>query len=217
MKNLIKATEKKLFDAHKEFMARVREIENVNEVTKYNSFGVRLPKGKDVSKMELNDLKAYLIERDQKRLQKELNRNAEQIHAIEGAEKVQSISIGVEWKKSAMYGANPTATIRVTFEGGKVDVFNGHASGCGYDKESAAIAEALNQCNGVLKMLYIKKNKKADAQNRELLGYGSGYGVLPRFEGGVGFECHRRIFEGLGFKTERTASGKSFDAYVIHK
>lgn len=217
MKNLIKATEKKLFDAHNEFMAEVRKIKNVNEVTSHNRFGVRLPKGKDISKMELKDLKAYLIDRDYKRLKKELIKNAEEIQAINEAKKVVNISIGVEWKRSATWGANPTATVKVSFEDGMCEYFNGHASGCGYDKESAAIAEALNQCKGVLKMLYIKKNKKAEEQNRELLGYGSGYGILPRFEGGVGFECHRRIFEGLGFKTDRTASGKSFDAYSIHK
>lgn len=84
-------------------------------------------------------------------------------------------------------------------------------------KKSAAIASALNQSNAVLKLLYTAKNKKADASNRDLIGYGAGYGILPAFDGGVGFDCHRRIFEKFGFKTDRVATGPTFDAYTIKK
>lgn len=64
-------------------------------------------------------------------------------------------------------------------------------------------------------MLYVAKNKKADQTSREVLGYGSGYGILPYFEGGVGIESHRRIFEGLKAKFETIDAGKNCEIHII--
>ena len=44
--------------------------------------------------------------------------------------------LSMEWKKSRMWGANPT----LTYKGTTV----AKASGCGYDKESAALADFLS-------------------------------------------------------------------------
>ena len=59
------------------------------------------------------------------------------------------LSVSVEWKRSSVWGHNPTATAR-TDDG----TFTGYASGCGYDKESAAVGEALNKSPAVMRVLY---------------------------------------------------------------
>ena len=86
-------------------------------------------------------------------------------------------------------------------------------TGCGYCKESTATAQLLNQNETIMKRLYKAKNKKATAKNNDLLGYGSGYGILPSFEGGVGVSCHVRILEKLGYKV--TQSGNNTTTVLI--
>lgn len=156
-------------------------------------------------------------------------REARKLKLIElgkAAPTLGSLSISVEWKRSQTWGANPTATVRAYSNTGEyIGEYEGHASGCGYDKESAAIAEALNKCNAALYVLYVAENKRLkmrkaegkDTSRREVIGYASGYGCLPYFEGGCGYSCFEHIFQKLGFKTQHTGSGKMYDSYYIHK
>jgi len=53
-----------------------------------------------------------------------------------------------------------------------------------------------------MKQLYKAKNKPRNLKqsNSDTLGYGSGYGITPSFENGVGINCHVRILEKLGYK-----------------
>jgi hypothetical protein len=73
------------------------------------------------------------------------------------------------------------------------------ASGCGYDKQSTATAGVLNQHQTILKRLYAARDAEMTGENRAVLGYGSGYGLPPYFEGGVGVSCHVKILEKIGF------------------
>lgn len=173
--------------------------------------------------------------REQKQISKKEEMTLRKMRAAENAPDLSYCSITVEWSKSSTWGSNPTATVRTN-----TGVYSGHASGCGYGKESAAVAEALNQCPAVLKMLYIQKEKglktppkkgrpmtplvdeahekrEARTSNNSIIGYGSGYGTLPYFEGGVGVSCFRSIFEKCGFKWTNTSSGKTFDSYHVEK
>ena len=157
-------------------------------------------------------LKNKIIKEYQKRTEKELQR----IETIKNAsDNIQSITISVDWVKNPTWGYNPHATI-YTNNGNTTE---GSASGCGYDKESAAIAEALNKNNDILKLLYTFKNKKMTAKktnNHDILGYGSGYGVLPYFEGGVGVSSLLNIFRELGYKITEHHTNKN-DFYTINK
>lgn len=135
-------------------------------------------------------------------------------------------AIHVEWKRSAMWGYNPTA---------EMDSNNGHtqgrASGCGYDKGSAAVAGALNANPSALRVLY-EAAEKALAEGKQprtrglasscvswgdVIGYGSGYSVLPYFEGGVGVNEYAHIFERCGYKWSSNRSAKHYDYYSIEK
>jgi hypothetical protein len=131
---------------------------------------------------------------------------------------IESITINIDWKKSQMWGNNPQAEAKQILKSGLHTYFNScRVVGSGYDKESTAVAEALNQCNGVLKLLYTIKENNITEKNANLFGYGSGYGILPRIEKGVGVSCYNSIFNKVGFKFYTLSSGKTFDVYKIEK
>lgn len=157
-------------------------------------------------------LKKKIIKEYEKRKDKTLKR----IETITQAnENITNINISINWVKNATWGYNPHATITTDFG----TMTEGKASGCGYDKESAAIAEALNKNNDILKLLYIAKNKKMtfkNNNNHDLLGYGSGYGVTPYFEGGVGASSLTNIFKKLGYNVQEYHTDKN-DFYTITK
>ena len=145
-----------------------------------------------------------------KEIDKQERNQLEKLKNAENAPDLKYIDISVYWTKSRTWGAIPHAEIR-TNNG----IYRGTASGCGYDKESAAIAEALNQSPEIMKLLYKVKEKHPAKAHRELFGYGSGYGILPYFEGGVGYSCFETIFKNCGCICSRVGSGKMFDAYHI--
>ena len=154
---------------------------------------------------------------------KETARNLARLEAAVAAPGFDSVSVSVTWARSRTWGANPTAEV-VNIGDRKT---TGHASGCGYDKESAAIAEALNQNPAALRVLYdLAENALSAGKSpmtctgydwRDSIGYGSGYGVLPYFEGGVGSDCFWSIFKSAGYTVKHAGSGKMFDCWTLSK
>ena len=143
---------------------------------------------------------------------------ADLIIAAQDAPDVIEIIINVTWHKSRTWGYCPEVETKIKTAKGW-SYHTGRASGCGYDKESAAVAESLNSSPPVMKILY---NKEIDAltagrTRREFIGYGSGYGILPYFEGGVGITSHYNIFTNCGYTFETVANGKMFTVYRIYK
>lgn len=165
--------------------------------------------------------------RRMKELEKKHAAKLAKLDAAEAAPDVERIAIHVEWKRSRVWGYNPHAAVIIN----QSNRYEGSAGGCGYDKRTAAIAEALDQSASVLRMLYKAKEKALRAgydpesakkygpeSNRYCIAYGAGYGVLPYFEGGVGIESFYGVFEACGMKvTERNESGKHYDFYYIEK
>lgn len=148
----------------------------------------------------------------------------EKLNRIAQAEELTFITISVEWVRSKTWGYNPHVEIRTN-----TGTYYGTASGSGYDKESAAIADAFNKCDSILKVLYqLKENGlragKTDisdtsctgVDNRNICGYGAGYSVLPHFEGGVGVSCFWEILKKCGFET-REHHSKHSDFYNVEK
>ncbi len=173
-----------------------------------------LPKGKSISDFtSIAEAKAYLLKRIDKKEAKRIATELAHLQTIEAAPEFTGISISMEWKRSQMWGSNPKAEGR----DGHGYYLSGSISGCGYDKGSTAVANVLNQSNALLKALYAAKEANVNIKNHELLGYGSGYGILPRFEGGVGVSCYPAIFNKIGFDFKTVASGKTFDAYTVDR
>jgi hypothetical protein len=164
------------------------------------------------------------IKRAFKELEKSELTQLSKLHLAEIAPDLTYCNISVEWVRNSYWGNNPHATVTTNNF-----TSHGKASGCGYDKLSAAIASALNQDPAVLKMLYTAAEKaieegKAPQKNntgcytyRDTLGYGSGYSILPYFEGGVGVSCFQSIFEKCGYNFKVGASSRCFDSYSIYK
>jgi len=128
-----------------------------------------------------------------------------------------NLNINIEWVKNKTWGNNPNCEIYFfNYENSK-RVF-GNASGCGYDKESSAIAKALNQIKEVKALLNynyeIALQKDNNITFRSALGYGAD---ASGFDGGVGTNCFITIFEKCGYKMEHIASGKMFDSWIVRQ
>lgn len=147
-----------------------------------------------------------------------------QLDRVAAAPALSYLSILVDWVRSRTWGYNPHAEAM-----SNAGTFTGTASGCGYDKESAAVAEALNQCDSVLQLLYTYKENALAAgesdesktascgrSNGSIIGYGAGYGAIPYFEGGAGVSCFWSILKKCGFEV-RGHHGTHSDFYTIEK
>ena len=146
-----------------------------------------------------------------KTMYKERDEKLEKLERIKQAEDIKQIRISVEWKKSATWVSNPHVELSA-FSSNSCYTAKATASGCGYDKESQAIAEALNSIYGVRKLLI----EKLDYIN-EKKPYGiNQYGIIPSFSGGVGTDCFTSFFKNIGWKVTEM-HGKTYDSYVIEK
>lgn len=157
--------------------------------------------------------KKYLIDRIEKNFTKQAEKFTARINQIfDNTREIKTITINIEWKKNQMYGSNPTATAEISFIGGGYSSYSsGSISGCGYDKESTAFAKALNQSDEFIKLLY-------NFTTSEIYGFRRAEGdYFPNLSGGVGTSCYYSIFDFLGYKMDRIATGKTFDVYHITK
>ena len=148
------------------------------------------------------------------------------------AHDVSEVTISVTWKRNSTWGYNPTAEVTIHAAQGW-ETYIGSASGCGYDKETAAIGNALNQSASVLRMLYAKKEtalaestpeQREEAHrgyvsesNRNYIAYGAGYGVLPYFEGGVGMSSFVEVFNACGYVLAHQNHTKHSDYYCFER
>ncbi|MBQ1789284.1 MAG: hypothetical protein II008_03830 [Oscillospiraceae bacterium] len=142
-----------------------------------------------------------------RKARKETAARLEKLGAAENAAGASWFDVNVEWTKSRTWGNIPHA--KVYAPGCNT---TGTASGCGYDKESAAIADALNSNPEVMRILY----NHIDAGGIFLYGVHVFAGI-PSFQGGVGVSCFSHIFEALGYNWRTLASGRTFDAYEVTK
>jgi hypothetical protein len=185
----------------------------------------------EITRTKAVELACKRMERD---CEKQLIVKQDKLLQAAAAPDVISISVSVEWKHSRTWGYNPTATVTVCTVNG-CERYTGTASGCGYDKLSAAVGAALNQSASVLKMLYqiketalaamtaddIAAQKKGytfgSETNRHYIHYGAGYGVLPYFEGGVGIVEHLAILRICGIPCQQQHETRLTNYYYFSK
>ena len=164
----------------------------------------------------IEEAQSIAIKRAVKKSKENENKKLKFIEEVGQAEEIETITINVEWTKNRTWGMNPTAYVYTQYTGRTT----GTASGCGYDKESTAIAEAFNKNKNILKIIYNIKNEAlkndANISSRDAIGYGSGYYAVPYFEGGVGTNCFLSIFKGAGYEINEV-HGKISDSYIIRK
>lgn len=229
MKNLIKAIETEQKNRLNEFIKGINEVQDFKGLDTWY-YRELLPKGKKMDVFNsLADAAAYLIGRKQKAIYKAIEKEVNRVQTVFNSGELIDVKIQIEWKRSRMWGSNPSAECWYTYKDAEGNhrsgyVTSGSISGCGYDKQSTAVAQCLNQINEVLKPMYIKKDKAIKgiqkSQNDahlEIFGYGIGYGILPSIEGGVGVSCYPTIFKNIGYNFQTQACGKTFDVYTITK
>lgn len=171
---------------------------------------------KQLKKNELSDDKAIEITTKKaiKKYSNDIDKELLKIDLIESSNDLKiddRLVLHIDWNKSRTWGYCPKCELLDN----KNVFYSDRISGCGYDKESTAIAEVLNQYNPILKRLYQLKNDNIKMSNHELFGYGSGYGIKPHFEGGVGVSSYYKIFEKIGMKLQKISSGDKYDIYEI--
>lgn len=215
--NLFKA----IIDEHlkqlETFKAELLKQDDVWKILDSWYYSELLTKGKKRVVWALADLQAYLIDRKTKAINKAIEAKRKYLETVSAAGEIINIDISVEWKRSSTWGANPTAQADTRTSKGFDRYTSGSIGGCGYDKQSTAIAKAMNQSNEFLKALYLVKEQQPTAKNADIFGYGSGYGMLPRLEGGMGVSYYPSIFAKIGLNWRNVASGKSYDAYTVTK
>lgn len=129
----------------------------------------------------------YATKRALTALDKELKKKLEKVDRIANALDFDFIRIDIEFKKSRIWGHCPAVCAYVDRK-----EFKGYASGCGYDKESAAVAQAINKSDSVLKMLYTLKEKELAASEIR-------NNIDLCFDYGVGLNSIWEIFKKCGY------------------
>ena len=217
MKNLAKQLEKEVLTRKNEKLTSIKAIQT-NEAKKLDWYLLELLPASKKNHVfaSVKECKEYLIKRLEIHTSKKLDKNISLLNFSPNLPQIESLTIEVLWKNNSTWGANPTAEAYVNGIG---FVSSGLVTGCGYDKQSTAVANVLNQVPQFKKIMFELKDKTKNAKlkNHEVFGYGSGYGILPSFEGGVGVSCYDRIFNKIGYKFETIASGKNFDVFKITK
>lgn len=190
----------------KQYEEQIKQVENAEK--------------KDV--LQLKEIWSYRKYKTKNGIIKAMTRNITNTYLLEPLAELNAVReakdfgtqliVSIEWKSSRTWGSNPRASTNFGFEGESI-------GGCGFCKQSTALAQGLNSHLPLLKLLFAKKERGlkegiTDDKMRNYLGYGSGYQILPHFEGGVGVESHRNIIEGLNLTFEHV-SGKSFDVFTI--
>lgn len=197
-----------------------------------------MPKRDDVVAV----MSATHTEWTKRKIENAVNRRMKYLEDLAAALPRNCIEIEVVWKRSAMWGHNPSWNARAWYEGkdgqwkydslnqGYANAKGGPIGGCGYCKRSTATAQALNS----LLMPYLfRLNPKLFARERNdngttksgmPYGFSTGcYGAQkklwtlynPGFDGGVGVNCHLAVIQYLGGQviSERTCDKGDTDFF----
>lgn len=154
--------------------------------------------------------------REARKLERKRANQLEVIEAEMSQKPVKHMTIAIEWKKSRMWGFNPSAEAQIEHHDGTYSHIGPFTcSGCGYDKESTVIAEAFN---AALKYKLYGRKKRKEAPYGVYYYAGKyqdkgSYLCAPNYNGGVGTSCYYDIAEFIGGKFEKISSGKTFDVF----
>ena len=180
--------------------ADVREKWYVRELCGPKQFDrlAALPDSEPIPAADLDKLTAKAA----KQIAKTAAQESETVRRVAAMDAPQSIRLYITWTRSSVWGWNPHCQLTAwskTEAGGYRDSSTfGKASGCGYDKTSAACAQALNASDMVRGALV----RFVDAG-------GSNYGVYtadtlnypkcPYFEGGCGMSTITETLRKMGY------------------
>lgn len=158
----------------------------------------------------------FLMDNARKRCDKRISEALSEFERILEADDLRNVEISTSWSKNRTWGMNPTSEGYVNAR----HVGTGHASGCGYDKHSAAANAALKDSLVIKKALIDKAMRECyDAKSKFFhdLPYGvDAYGKVTLGFGGTGMSTLSRIMEWLGLERIEERSTKTTD-YVYYE
>ena len=137
----------------------------------------------------------------------------------------KNIRIEVTWKKSQTWGANPIAAVWADFYLGE----SRSVGGCGFDKESTAIAEPFNRSKQMAKIAIIAKFvdikyknmgwKEKHEKGIFTYSYGVRFSIFNNngiyWEGGVGASSFMNCIKTAGYKMDTEFHPKYSDCYSL--
>lgn len=187
---------------NEEVKRQLENIENENmNILNFYTTNLRQEQYKE-GKISMDKFKACAKTKMLKETKKQLDKELKELEKVENNHKIfDNLYIQISSKKTNM-GYQFKATLSDGFE----TIEGRFTGGWGYDKLSSAISEVLNEYLPLKELLYNYKekylfeNKLLQADNHDILGYGSGYGILPYFEGGVGVSSYYKIFNTIGLE-----------------
>lgn len=134
---------KKTLEAMEGTFGNPKCFDNENNCYRLKSSVRWKDKGHIVLQEDIDMARKYLDES----LPNEIEMWKRRLEDADKAGKLVEINIRVEWSRSSMYGYNPHAIAYLCYEddkyGTRSAMGEGRVTGCGYDKRSAAVYEAL--------------------------------------------------------------------------
>jgi len=199
IKNLTLKHSRLLIERIESFKEQLKESESLTRVESY-ALNRKAPYKKDRVNQVIKKLELISV--------KDLNLEIDSLDLIKNASNDLNnpLVITINFYKNSTWGYCPRGFDNYGHETDSI-------TGCGYDKESTASAQLLNQNLSILKRLCEKKNENIESSNRDIFGYGLGCGIIPKFEGGVGIDCHVKILENVGYNV--TKSGNNSTTILI--
>lgn len=151
----------------------------------------------------------YATERAARRIDKETAAAIEHAEKISNAPTLEGITIYINWTRSSgTY--NPHAEVKVYTDRGTYTA-HGSAYGGNYNKESAAIAEALNEIDAALKVIYDQREEGV-----KLYGTRQTH-AASRYERGTGINCITQILEHSNIMLISHDETKTTDHYYFER
>lgn len=143
-----------------------------------------------------------------------INKELKKIDKAENAVLPKEIEIQVDWAKGSMGANQATATVKWTDQSGYHSMTGAKTRGVGYDKESTAVGNVLDDTAfGTKIALEIARLSNPP--------YGIGGGsatslACPYWADGVGMGSYLRIFEKVGYTYKQYGSDRH-DIYILTK
>lgn len=162
----------------------------------------------DKKLITLEQSQAIALERMAKSVKEHTERTLAMLDTESGRPELpDAIRIDIEWRKSHTWGMLPSAEV----EAGGCHTADRLTSGCGFDKESTVTAKCFNANPAFARVVAICAYLDS-LDNTRTYGYYFDY-CGARFEGAVGFNCHRNILERAGYALTGDFHSNSADGY----
>lgn len=163
----------------------------------------------DRGEITREELEQYATDRTNRRIDRETAAAIDNAEHISNAPEVEAITIYINWTRNAG-NHNPHAEAKIYTNRGTYTA-TASAYGGNYDKESAAVMEALNQIPAALKIIYDQRES-----GRSIYGTAQHH-ATPKYEGGTGMAQLEKILKESNINLISHDSTPTTDHYYFER